>query len=169
MSAQNFMNNFSLVMKSALCWLVVSLLTTGGRLAALEVDFATPAPPDELVLAAPKFRPVIYVETGDDPAVMRAANDLAADFARVTGSRPKLKHPIFSGGKIRVIIGTLGNGQTIDRLATAGKLATNGISGQWESFALQVVKIRCPASRRRWSSPAATGAGRFTAFISCRK
>jgi len=131
-------------MKSAICWLLLSLLTTAGRSATPEVDFATPAAPAELILATPKLRPVIYVETGDDPAVVRAAKDLAADFARVTGSRPNLKHPFFSGGKIRVIIGTLGKGQTIDRLAAAGKLTTNGVSGQWESFVLQVVKHPLP-------------------------
>jgi hypothetical protein len=106
---------------------------------------ATDAPgADDFVLAGANIQPTIFVEPTDAPAVLRAADDLADDFARVTGTRPEIKKQFSTGEKIRVIIGTLGQSQTIDRLAAEGKLTTNGVAGEWESFVLQVVKNPVP-------------------------
>jgi hypothetical protein len=81
----------------------------------------------------------ILVETGADRAVIRAAEDLVADVERVTGTKPKL----ISRAKRKttpVIIGTLGQSKTIDRLVANGKLDVKGVRGQWESYVLQIVK-----------------------------
>lgn len=85
----------------------------------------------------------ILVETSADRAVIRAAGDLIEDVQRVTGAKPKL----VSRAKrktIPVIIGTLGQSKTIDRLVAEGKLDVSGIRGQWESYVLQVVKNPLP-------------------------
>jgi len=98
----------------------------------------------DLLLTDGKTTPAIFIETNDEPAVLRAAGDLADDFARATGTKPEIENQSSPGSKIRVIIGTIGRSETIDRLAAEGKLATNGISGQWESYVLQVVKNPLP-------------------------
>ena len=86
----------------------------------------------------------LIVETNSDHAVLRATQDLAEDFARVTGIKPRVKNQIKQGIKLPVIVGTLGDNELIDQLAKDGKLSTNGIAGQWESYLLQVVKRPMP-------------------------
>jgi len=86
----------------------------------------------------------IFVETNDSPAVIRAAGDLVADVERVAGMRPRLASDFAAIGKYPVIIGTLGQSGTIDRLVVAGKLDVDGVRGQWESYVLQVVKHPLP-------------------------
>ena len=81
----------------------------------------------------------IFVDAGENGAVVRAAHDLADDFARVTAVRPQVEDPTSPDKNVRIIIGTLGQSKIIDDLAAAGKLDTNGISGQWESYTLQIV------------------------------
>ena len=92
--------------------------------------------------------PAILVEPGEASAVRRAAGDLAADFARVMGKKPEVENNLATAEKIRVIAGTIGQSQIIDRLAAEGKLAPNGVSGAWESYVLQVVKNPLPGVER---------------------
>ena len=101
-----------------------------------------------LVLCDGKTIAPILVETDVDRAVVRAANDLADDLARVTSIRPKLERQVPPDRNISIIIGTLGQSEIIDRLAAEGKLETNGVSGQWESYVLQVVKNPLPGVDR---------------------
>lgn len=81
----------------------------------------------------------IIVETNVDPAVRRAAHDLVDDFYRVTGIKPVLANQLSADHKFPVIIGTLGEGGTVDQLSAGGKLDPTGVVGQWESYVLQVV------------------------------
>ena len=81
----------------------------------------------------------IFVETNAEPAVLRAADDLVADFSRVTELKPERESRLSPDRKLHIIIGTLGQSKIIDQLCAQGKLDTNGISGQWESYVLQVV------------------------------
>jgi hypothetical protein len=115
-------------------------LVVSATLHATELTVTDTPGADDFVLAGEKNQPAIFVEPADAPTVLRAAGDLADDFARVTGAKPEIKNPFSADEKIRVIIGTLGQSQTIDRLAAEGKLATNGVAGEWESYVLQVVK-----------------------------
>jgi hypothetical protein len=86
----------------------------------------------------------IFVETNANQAVVRAANDLADDFARVTKVKPELEKQVSPNQPVHILIGTLGQSQLIDRLAAEGKLDTAGISRQWESYVLQVVTNPLP-------------------------
>src|ERR1035437_4955730 len=129
---------FHLTAKLALSFIAASLLSSTVS-AALEMNFSGLSAGDGLILADGKTVASILIETNNDRAVLRAAADLAEDFARVTGQKPAVENNFSGSEKIGVIIGTLGRGGIVDRLAAAGKLATNGISGEWESYVLQVV------------------------------
>src|SRR5271165_1181408 len=85
----------------------------------------------DLLLADGKTVAEIFIENTAEPAVRRAAGDLADDFARVTGTKPEIESQISPDKKIGVIIGTIGKSEIVDRLAAEGKLATNGVSGAW--------------------------------------
>lgn len=81
----------------------------------------------------------IIIDTNVNEVVLRAANDLAQDFARVTGTKAEIEKQLSPDKKVQIIIGTLGQNQLIDQLSAQGKLDTHGISNQWESYVLQVV------------------------------
>jgi hypothetical protein len=86
----------------------------------------------------------ILVDVGDDPGVLRAARDLAADFGRVTGTDARLAN----GPDTALIAGTVGKSPLIDRLARAGKLDLTGVTGRWEAYVLQVVNRPLPGVAR---------------------
>ena len=86
----------------------------------------------------------ILVDANVNDAVVRAAGDLAEDFARVTGVKPVMAAGPSANKGFRVVIGTLGRSPMIDRMAAEGKLDAKGISGQWESYVLQVVTNPLP-------------------------
>ena len=69
----------------------------------------------------------IVTDGHDFPGVLRAAADLKADIAAVTG------HAANDHGDV-VIVGTLGRSALIDQLAAAGKLDTHALHGQWEAW-----------------------------------
>jgi len=77
--------------------------------------------------------------------VVRAANDLAADFKRVTGYDMPLKLEnttsfTFSGPtKTAIIVGTIGKSKLIDDLVKRKKINVGKTKGQWEAFQSQVV------------------------------
>jgi len=98
---------------------------------------------NDFILFDGKSAAPILVETNDEHAVLRAAGDLADDFRRVTGTKPVLENHS-AGGKHCIIIGTIGAGGVVDQLAAEGKLETNGVSGGWESYVLQVVANPLP-------------------------
>jgi hypothetical protein len=103
---------------------------------------------DDFVLADGKTGPTIFVETNDERAVLRATADLAHDFERVTGTKPEIVNDFLAGEKTGIIIGTISESKIIDRLAAEGKLETNGVSGAWESYVLQIVKNQLPGVAR---------------------
>lgn len=122
-------------------------------------------------LLATRSSPVSIVLDGADwPGVLRAANDLAKDFGRVTGVNgsviangkgSKSAETIFNVTRINrdwsvggpgwngtrpgvgagtIIAGTIGNSSLIDGLIKAGKLDVKDVEGQWEAYITAVVK-----------------------------
>ena len=87
----------------------------------------------------------IFIEPSEDRAVVRAARDLAADMESVGGTKPGMVPEPEDGC---VIIGTLGRSKLIDALAAAGKLNTNGVAGERESYVLQIVKNPLPGVKQ---------------------
>jgi hypothetical protein len=86
----------------------------------------------------------LYVDANDHAGVVRAAGDLQADIARVTGLSPAIVHEENNPGKNVIIIGTIGKSRIIDRLIREGKIDAAPISGKWESFFIQVVPEPLP-------------------------
>lgn len=58
----------------------------------------------------------LFVDSADDPAVVRAAGDLQADVERVSGVRPHLRHTVPENAARLVLVGTIGASPVIDRL-----------------------------------------------------
>ena len=125
-------------------WLVGGfLLAVSFRtLAGLAVTEA-PAGNDFILFDGGKI-PLLIVETNASRAIVRATSDLAEDFSRVTGTRPRIEDHPAAGQPRAVIIGEIGRSRIIDGLIRAGKLQTNGVGGQWESYVMQVVRQPLP-------------------------
>ena len=89
----------------------------------------------------------VHVDSGEAPAVVRAAGDLRDDLQRVTGTAPALNVGGASAGPV-VLVGTIGRSPTIDALVRAGKLDVREVAGRWETFVLQVVERPLPGVPR---------------------
>jgi hypothetical protein len=95
-------------------------------------------------LVQAKAAAAIYVDSGDHAGVVRAAGDLVADIARVTGSIPATAHDDKGLGANVVVAGTIGKSALIDRLIREGKIDASGVTGKWEAFLIQVVARPLP-------------------------
>lgn len=84
----------------------------------------------------------IVTDAADWPGVLRAAKDLQADVARVTGRTPAMANAPAQAPAI--LVGTIGRSALIDRLIREGKLDAAPIQGKWESFVIQVVPRPLP-------------------------
>ncbi len=89
-----------------------------------------------------KAAAAIYVDTADWPGVARAAGDLSADIARVTGIAPVLTHD--AKGANLIIVGTIGRSALVDQLVREKKIDVAGVAGKWEAFAIQTVAKPLP-------------------------
>jgi hypothetical protein len=129
------------------CWGLCALAGVAARAEPSSLLAAAAGAADFALVAAGRAAP-IYVDTPGDPAISRAAGDLATDIARVSGVRPsRLPAASASGGEI-VIIGELGRSPWVDRLAATGRIDVAGIRGQWESDLVQVVDAPAPGISR---------------------
>ena len=81
-----------------------------------------------------KTAAAIHVDSADWPGVARAAADLQADIARVTGITPTLTHTAAGNA---IVIGTIGKSALIDQLIREKKIDVTGVAGKWESFVIQ--------------------------------
>jgi hypothetical protein len=85
-----------------------------------------------------------YVDAQDWPGVIRVANDMQVDVARVTSQRPAIVHDSKLLGKNAIIIGTIGKSAVIDQLIRDKKIDAAEITGIWEASLVQVVKQPLP-------------------------
>ena len=90
----------------------------------------------------------LFVDTNDFVGVVRAAGDLRADIARVTGFSPAIARAENGLGKNVILCGTIGKSEIIDRLIRERKIDVSEIAGQWESFLIQVVPEPLPGVDR---------------------
>src|SRR4051794_11762031 len=84
----------------------------------LDVDemVTTEPAPGAVCIVADKVAAKIFVDADDHAGVVRAASDLQADVARVTGITPAMvRAPDELRGASAVLIGTLGHSKLIDR------------------------------------------------------
>jgi len=82
----------------------------------------------------------ILYDKNDYKVVEIAANHLRQDIERVTGTNPAISSNLEDINNSAVIIGTIGQSKYIDQLVKEGKIDPSGISGKWETYALQVIK-----------------------------
>jgi len=100
--------------------------------------------PGSFVVAQGRTLASIYVDPNDYAGVARAASDLQADIARVTGRSPRVAGVETSLGTDAIVIGTIGKNAVIDRLIRQRKIDVTAIAGQWEAFLIQVVPKPVP-------------------------
>ena len=99
------------------------------------------APSDgSFVLVSGGAAALVQVDERDWPGVIRAAKDLQADIARVTGVTPKLAYGETSPGTNVILIGTIGKSRPVDQLVRQGKIDVASIAGKWEATLVQAVK-----------------------------
>ena len=82
----------------------------------------------------------LYISTSDWPGVIRALTDLQGDIKKVTGSEPALIKDTEPKEKEIVLVGTLGKSPIIDQLVKDNKINVSDVTGQWETFIVQVVE-----------------------------
>jgi hypothetical protein len=82
----------------------------------------------------------IYVSPGEWECNRKGAEDLANDIFLVTGVRPRIRMALEGLTPHAVLIGTLGRGGVIDRLAKENRIAAQRIRGAWEGSLVQVVE-----------------------------
>jgi hypothetical protein len=91
--------------------------------------------PGGFPIAHGKSVAAVYVDAGDFPGVARAAGNLRADIARVTGLTP----PVALAAHETIVAGTIGRNAVIDGLIRQGRIDASGVASKWESFLIQVV------------------------------
>lgn len=127
-------------------WLLaVFSLVLSGQAQSLLVEKPGAA---DFPLSTEKGTATILVEPAADPAVVRAAGDLASDIERVTGRKPSLVREAVPLSGDAVFVGVLGESPLLDGLVARGKLDADGLKGSWESYVVQVVDAPLPNVRR---------------------
>ena len=95
-----------------------------------------------LQIAGPSAPPTIQLSANEFPGAVRAANDLAADFGRVIGTKASIGNAATLseiGQNPAIIVGTVGSSKIIDALVASKQLDVSPIVGKWESYVSQVV------------------------------
>lgn len=139
--------------------IAVSLAIFLGTASATEVTSpTTPARPDNIIVTTAESGIVALAHAGhvvplavsatDFPGVVRAARDLQADFARVTGVTPSFGTDTVPSTDTVILVGTLGKSALIDGLVKAGKLNADTIRGRWEAFQIETVLHPLPGIER---------------------
>jgi hypothetical protein len=134
-------------LKGAARWLALSAWGLAHNSLAIGQSqyVATEPQPGSFCLAHSGTAASVYADTNDFSGVVRAAEDLCSDVARVTGVRPPIVHDTSASGTNVIIVGTIGRSTAVDRLIREGKLDVSSIQKQWESFLIQVVPEPLPA------------------------
>ena len=114
------------------------LLCAGTASAIGQVPYIlTKAAPGAFPIVEGKIAASIQVDAADWPGVARAARDLQADIARVTGVTAVTSANV-------IIIGTIGKSALVDQFIREKKIDVTGVAGKWEAFAIQVVSKPLP-------------------------
>jgi len=87
---------------------------------------------------------VIQVDESDWPGVVRAANDLRTDIARVSGTFPLLTHNELAPHSHFIIVGTIGKNRLVDQLIREKRIDVGSVAGKWEATLTEVVKKPMP-------------------------
>jgi hypothetical protein len=100
--------------------------------------------PGSFAIAQGRTLANISADPNDYAGVLRAARDLQADVARVTGRSPRVADVETGLGPNAIVVGTIGKNAVIDRLIRQRKIDVTAIAGKWEAFLIQVVPKPLP-------------------------
>lgn len=106
------------------------------------------AVPDALALIEEGRVLPVLIDDADFPGVARAADDLRADLAAVSGLEARAVPAPGGSPRLAIIAGTLGHSPRIDRIVREHALDTSGVAGQWEGYSLQLVDAPEPGIER---------------------
>lgn len=81
----------------------------------------------------------IYVDSSDHTVCQTAAECLSDDIERVCGIKPTIVHDTAGLSGHVIFIGTVGHSIGIDAFVAGGTIDVSDMTGQWETFALEVV------------------------------
>lgn len=104
--------------------------------------------PDSLALVNGGSALPLWLDAEVDPGILRAAKDLQADFARVTGTRPALSTGKQPPQAEVIIIGQAGKSRLLDRMRAEGRIDLAPLEGTWEAFLIEVVENPLPGIDR---------------------
>src|ERR1017187_8496731 len=112
-----------------------SLLLPTAALALGQARYVeTVARPGSFPIAQAKTCAAIYGDAGDYAGVIRAASDLQADIAHVTGCTPGITHETGRVGAHPILTGSVERSPIVKRLTDTAVSA-----GKWESFLIQAL------------------------------
>ncbi|MBD5782466.1 glycosyl hydrolase 115 family protein [Pelagicoccus sp. NFK12] len=86
----------------------------------------------------------IHFDAADATVVRIAAEALAADIQRVTGTAAQASSTAPAADSQPILIGTLGQSPLIDSLVKSGQLDVSAVAGEWEAYTASVVKNPLP-------------------------
>ena len=121
-----------------LIFLVAGMQTTS----AIDFESYISEKPEEssFTLSASGKSAPLYISSQDYPGVIKALGDLQSDIEKVTGAEPVLSTDSIPKEKEIVIVGTLGKSAVIDQLAKENNINVSDVTGQWETFVVQVIE-----------------------------
>ena len=104
--------------------------------------------PSGLSLIANGRAATVLVDADASPTVRDAAEALAGDLARISGSSASRIAAAPVPGRSAVIVGVLGQSRLIDGLVASGKIDIRGLAGRWEAYRQIVVDRPFPGVPR---------------------
>jgi hypothetical protein len=120
----------------------------GDGVNASEDYVATQGGPGRFPLVEHGVAAPIVVSASDFAGVIRVADDLQSDIAKVTGVTPGVTHDTIPNRRDIVLIGTIGTSTLIDTLIADRKLDVRDIRGKWETTVETIVNDPLPGVRR---------------------
>lgn len=90
----------------------------------------------------------LYVDPTDWEGVSIALNSLQSDIELVGGQAPEIVTDAAKLSGMAVLVGTIGKSAVIDKLVGDGKIDVSNVTGQWESYLIEVVDEPLPGVDR---------------------
>lgn len=106
---------------------------------ATEPFITTTKSSESMILKEKNTKLSIFINSGIDPGILRAAQSLQSDFQKVNGDIPDIINQVSTPRSPLIIIGTIGDNAMIDALIKSKKIDGNNLKGKNEKFIIQNV------------------------------
>ena len=136
-SRMNILNKYGAVISAALLFLMAAL-PLRAQIALSEKSSGENVFP----LSTKSCSPIIYDAASESSVIGTAAELFASDIEKVTGKVPSIikTGSVSDSSRHVIIVGALGHSALIDGLVKAGKIDVSSISGEWERYAVRLVR-----------------------------